>query len=193
MKRSTAAGWVAGGLFAATAALTFVVVLLLPHTTRSWSALGMLAWATLAGTVTATALSRAGGGALSRLVPPAIAAYAWFALMMCSAAWGLVAFGSNDSSFTMLYPVTLPIALRTLWTGGRQRFALQPRTILMMICLIAGAPLVYFYGRISPATRFYLVFLAIVGAYAARSVQRASNSNQTVIGSELNAAGTAEG
>ena len=95
---------------------------------------------------------------------------------------GIVAFGSNGNLFTMLYPVTLPAALRTLCTGGRQRFALQPQTILITICMIAGAHMVYFYGRISPATRVYLVFLAIVSAFAAREAsnqQTAQTNRQT--------------
>lgn len=171
MKASTAAVWIAGGLLVATVALTGIVFLVMPVATRQWSALGMLAWITLAGTATAAAQARAGEGRFGRRALAMTAMHGWVALQGCAVAWGLTIFG-NSALFTMLAPVTLPSALRTLATGGQQPYLGSPRTILFTISGIAVAHLLYFFGRISPATGLYLVVLGVVSFLAARKASR---------------------
>lgn len=176
MRSSDAAFWVTMGLFAASAALGAFVFLVLPEETRSWSALGMLAWIFLAGSLTAHFLARAGGGRFYRLFLGIMAAHGWIAMCFCASAWGLMVMPVAGNLFTMLFPITLLPALWMLWRGGSRPPALQTRSTLLMIALIAVGHLLYFYSYISPATRLYLIFLGVVSFLAARRVRRAAPS-----------------
>lgn len=131
----------------------------------------MLVWVMVAGCGTASVLAPRGGGEFRLRALAAVAAHGWLALIMCSHSWELMVFPGNGSLFTMLFPVTLPTAVRGLWSGGRSPIGGQPRTVLLTVSGIAFAHLIYLFVRISPATRCFLLFLGVVSGLASWGVR----------------------
>ena len=168
MKREALHLWIFVGLIAATMALAAIVGLALPAPLSRWSGLAMGAWITVAGLVAGRVWAITEGRRFWPAAFKSMALFGWVALMFCCPAWKMMLFQPNSSMFTVLFPVSLPPALRTLWSRGRTAPTTAPRTMLVTIAVIALFHLVWFFPTTTSATKAFLALLLVVSIAATR-------------------------
>lgn len=153
--------WVFGGM-AMTILFSALIYLRLPPSSASWTPLAMLAWS---GILSLTM-------ARSKRFFVAFAGMLWIALMFCAKPWGMELW-PNSAMFTVLFPVTLPPALKHFLKpeSPRETPTKQLSRMTLTLCAIGVFHFIVFFDRTTLATKLFLDFLVVMAFFAWRAAR----------------------